>query len=55
MLCIRVPSNRAAFAKTDLSSTILGTPVAFTPNGDVVGAKFHIFKIESGGKYVTVA
>ncbi|HUK44225.1 MAG TPA: branched-chain amino acid ABC transporter substrate-binding protein [Gaiellaceae bacterium] len=46
---------RAAFAKTDLSTTILGTPVAFTPNGDVVGAKFHIFKIESGGKYVTVA
>ena len=38
-----------------LSSTILGEPVSFTPNGDVVGAKFRIFKIESGGKYVTVA
>jgi branched-chain amino acid transport system substrate-binding protein len=46
---------RAAVANVKLGSTILGQPVAFTPNGDVVGAKFHIFKIESGGKYVTVA
>ena len=46
---------RAAIAKVKLSSTILGEPVSFTPNGDVVGAKFRIFKIESGGKYVTVA
>jgi branched-chain amino acid transport system substrate-binding protein len=48
-------SLRAAFAKTDLRTTILGQPISFTPNGDVVGAKFHIFKIENGGKYVTVA
>jgi branched-chain amino acid transport system substrate-binding protein len=48
-------SLRAAIAKVKLRTTILGQPVSFTPNGDVVGAKFHIFKIESGGKYVTVA
>ena len=46
---------RAAVANVKLGSTILGQPIAFTPNGDVAGAKFHIFKIESGGKYVTVA
>jgi hypothetical protein len=34
--------------------TILGGPMQFTPNGDVKGAKFHIFKIENG-KYVTVS
>ena len=45
---------RAEIAKTDLSSTLLGTPVKFTINGDVAGAKFHIFKIVNG-KYVTVA
>ena len=45
---------RAEIAKTDLSSTLLGTPVKFTSNGDVAGAKFHIFKIENG-KYLTVA
>jgi hypothetical protein len=47
-------SLRAAFAKTHLSSTILGQPLSFTADGDVAGAKFHIFKIENG-KYVTVA
>jgi branched-chain amino acid transport system substrate-binding protein len=47
-------SMRAAFAKVKLPSTILGTPVSFASNGDVAGAKFHIFKIENG-KYVTVA
>jgi branched-chain amino acid transport system substrate-binding protein len=45
---------RAALAKVKLSSTILGQPLSFTANGDVAGAKFHIFKIENG-KYVTVA
>ncbi len=47
-------SLRAAFAGIKLSSTILGEPVSFTANGDLAGAKFHIFKIENG-KYVTVA
>ena len=29
-------------------STILGTPIRFTSNGDLAGAKFHIFKIVNG-------
>jgi len=37
-----------------LPSTILGTPIRFTANGDLAGAKFHIFKIVNG-KYETVA
>jgi branched-chain amino acid transport system substrate-binding protein len=45
---------RKDFAKVHLSKTILGGPIRFTANGDVAGAKFHIFKIENG-KYVTVA
>jgi len=44
---------RKNFAKTSLSSTILGTPIRFTANGDLAGAKFHIFKIVNG-KYQTV-
>ncbi|HEU5478272.1 MAG TPA: hypothetical protein VFU90_00495, partial [Candidatus Tumulicola sp.] len=40
--------------KVRLSNTILGGPIRLTANGDVAGAKFHIFKIENG-KYVTVA
>ena len=46
---------RADFAKVSLKTTILGTPMAFTANGDVKGAKFHIFKIQSDGSYKTVA
>ena len=45
---------RTELAKVSLDSTILGNPLSFTSNGDVSGAKFHIFKIENG-KYVTVA
>jgi len=45
---------RKAFAKVSLGSTILGTPIRFTANGDLAGAKFHIFKIVNG-KYQTVA
>ena len=48
-------SVRAQLAKTKLKNTILGGNLAFTRNGDVSGAKFHIFKIQKGGKYVTVA
>ena len=44
---------RKNFAKVSLTSTILGTPIRFTANGDLAGAKFHIFKIVSG-KYQTV-
>jgi branched-chain amino acid transport system substrate-binding protein len=45
---------RKLFAKVSLPNTILGTPVRFTANGDLAGAKFHIFKIVNG-KYQTVA
>jgi branched-chain amino acid transport system substrate-binding protein len=44
---------RKNFAKVSLRSTILGTPIRFTANGDLAGAKFHIFKIVNG-KYETV-
>ena len=29
--------------------------MAFTANGDVAGAAFHIFKIVNGGKYQTIS
>jgi ABC-type branched-subunit amino acid transport system substrate-binding protein len=44
---------RKDFAKVSLPSTILGSPVRFTANGDLAGAKFHIFKIVNG-QYQTV-
>src|SRR5581483_3777559 len=44
---------RKDFAAVKLPSTILGTPIRFTANGDLAGAKFHIFKIVNG-KYETV-
>jgi branched-chain amino acid transport system substrate-binding protein len=44
---------RKNFAHVKLGTTILGTPISFTANGDLAGAKFHIFKIVNG-KYVTV-
>jgi len=44
---------RKNFGKVNLGTTILGTPLKFTANGDVAGAAFHIFKIVNG-KYVTV-
>jgi branched-chain amino acid transport system substrate-binding protein len=46
---------RRDFAKTRLPNTILGGPLRFTANGDVAGAKFRVFQIESNGKYKTVA
>lgn len=46
---------RKDFAKVSLKKTILGTPVRFTSQGDLAGAKFHIFKIQSNGSYKTVA
>jgi branched-chain amino acid transport system substrate-binding protein len=44
---------RKDFAKVSLKSTILGTPIRFTANGDLAGAKFHIFQIVNGS-YKTV-
>jgi branched-chain amino acid transport system substrate-binding protein len=45
---------RADVLKVSLPSTILGGPLKLAPNGDLAGAKFHIFKVVNG-KYVTVA
>ncbi len=45
---------RAQIPKVDIMNALLGGTMQFTPNGDVKGAKFHIFKIENG-KYVTVS
>jgi branched-chain amino acid transport system substrate-binding protein len=45
---------RLALSKVNLKSTILGSGLKFTINGDVAGAKFHIFKIVNG-QYKTVA
>ena len=45
---------RKDLAKVKLKSTIFGTPVSFTSSGDVAGAKFFIFKIQSDGSYKTV-
>ena len=41
----------AAIKKTNQATTILGQPIKFTPNGDVVNGKFFLFKIDSSGKY----
>jgi branched-chain amino acid transport system substrate-binding protein len=45
---------RKDLAKVRLKKSIFGGPVAFTANGDVAGAKFYIFKIQSDGSYKTV-
>jgi branched-chain amino acid transport system substrate-binding protein len=45
---------RKDFAKVSLKSTIFGSPVKFTANGDVAGAQFYVFKIQSDGSYKTV-
>jgi branched-chain amino acid transport system substrate-binding protein len=45
---------RANLAQVAVKSTILGTPMRFDQNGDVLGAAFHIFKIQPDGSYKTV-
>src|SRR5581483_4916212 len=45
---------RTSFAKTSLPKNILGSPIRFTANGDLAGAKFFVFKIVNG-KYETVS
>lgn len=44
-------SVRVELANVKIKGTILAIPMSFTPNGDVNGAKFFIFKIVNG-KYV---
>jgi branched-chain amino acid transport system substrate-binding protein len=41
----------AAIKKTDESTSILGQPIKFDSNGDLVNGKFFLFKIDSSGKY----
>jgi branched-chain amino acid transport system substrate-binding protein len=47
-------SLRTALATEKIAHSILGTPMSFTGNGDVLGAAFHIFKIVNG-KYQTIS
>ena len=41
----------AAIKKTDEPTSILGQPISFDSNGDLVNGKFFLFKIQSTGKY----
>jgi branched-chain amino acid transport system substrate-binding protein len=40
--------------KTDEPSSILGQPIKFDGNGDLIGAKFFLFKLDAKGKYKLV-
>jgi branched-chain amino acid transport system substrate-binding protein len=44
----------AAIKKTNEASSILGQPIQFDSHGDLVGAKWFLFKISPQGKYVLV-
>jgi branched-chain amino acid transport system substrate-binding protein len=41
----------AAIKTTSAPSSILGQPISFDSNGDLVNGKFFLFKIDSSGKY----
>jgi branched-chain amino acid transport system substrate-binding protein len=41
----------AAIKNTNEATSILGQPISFTSNGDLVNGKFFLFKINSTGKY----
>jgi branched-chain amino acid transport system substrate-binding protein len=41
----------AAIKQTNEATTILGQPISFDAHGDMVNAKFFLFKINSSGKY----
>jgi branched-chain amino acid transport system substrate-binding protein len=40
--------------KTNLPESILGQPIKFDENGDLIGAKFFLFKLDADGKYKLV-
>ena len=40
--------------KTNQPESILGQPIKFTPQGDLIGAKFFTFKLDAKGKYQLV-
>ncbi len=47
----------AAIRKTNIpaAENPMGVPIAFQPNGDLVGASFYLFHINSAGKYIPIA
>ena len=53
------PNDRAAvleeIRKTNIKQTIMGSPLAFTANGDVKGGRFYIFQTQADGKRKTIA
>ena len=55
--CADGTTTRAGVAKaiesTDLSSGLLGVPVRFTPGGNLVGGRFHVYRI-TGNDYTQV-
>ena len=40
--------------KTDLPESILGQPIKFDDKGDLIDAKFFLFKVGDDGKYTLV-
>jgi branched-chain amino acid transport system substrate-binding protein len=44
----------AEIKKTDMPESILGQPIKFSPQGDLIGAKFFTFKLDPKGKYTLV-
>ena len=44
----------AAVKATDEPTSVLGQPIKFDSKGDLIGAKWFLFKINSTGKYVLV-
>src|SRR4051812_795820 len=51
------PSRKNVLAQikqTNLGDSILGQPIKFDEHGDLIGAKFFLFKVGDGGKYELV-
>ena len=42
----------AAIKQTDEPTSILGQPIQFDSNGDLINGKFFLFKINSAGSYL---
>jgi hypothetical protein len=40
--------------KTNEPQSILGQPIKFNGKGDLIGAKFFLFKLDPKGKYTLV-
>ena len=44
----------AAIKQTNQPTSILGQPIKFASNGELIGGKLFLFKINSKGKYVLI-